>query len=384
MENNNRRNFLKKGVLSGVALFASSAIGSVAQASRTNERIKEKENPTKNKTRFLGAGDHRIEVSPLGLGCMGMSYHRSFIPDKNAMIKLMRRAADLGVNLFDTAEAYGPVLNEKLVGEGLQPIRKDIVLCTKFGFIDGRPEIGLDSSPKRIRQVVENSLKNLRTDYIDLLYQHRIDPKIPIEEVAGTVKDLITEGKVKHFGMSERDFNASDDGLNAIRKAHAVQSITAIQGEYSVMTRNPENGVLDLCEELGISFVPYSPLSRGLISGYINERTKYNSANDNRTSLPRYKSENIIANWKIIDILKEFGDNRGLTVAQVALAWLLANKPFIVPVPGTTKLAHLQENMWAADYEFDPEEIKRLTDDLTAVEIVGERYTTGYPGRPEK
>jgi len=202
--------------------------------------------------------------------------------------------------------------------------------------------------------------------------------------VAGTVKDLITEGKVKHFGMSERDFNASDDGLNAIRKAHAVQSITAIQSEYSVMTRNPENGVLDLCEELGISFVPYSPLSRGLISGYINERTKYNSANDNRTSLPRYKPENIIANWKIIDILKEFGDNRGLTVAQVALAWLLANKPFIVPVPGTTKLAHLQENMWASDYEFDPEEIKRLTDDLTAVEIVGERYTTGYPGRPEK
>lgn len=217
MENNNRRKFLKTGLISGVALFASSAIGSVAQASSINGTIKEKEKPTKNKTRFLGAGDHRIEVSPLGLGCMGMNYHRSFIPDKNAMIHLMRRAADLGVNLFDTAEAYGPVLNEKLVGEGLQPIRKDIILCTKFGFIDGRPEIGLDSSPKRIREVVENSLKNLRTDYIDLLYQHRIDPKIPIEDVAGTVKDLIAEGKVKHFGMSERDFNASDNGLNAIR-----------------------------------------------------------------------------------------------------------------------------------------------------------------------
>ncbi len=384
IENNNRRNFLKTGVLSGVALLASSAIGSFANANNITKTSKDNEEPRKNKTRVLGAGAHRIEVSSLGLGCMGMSYHRSFIPDKNAMINLMRKAADLGVNLFDTAEAYGPVLNEKLVGEGLQPIRKDIVLCTKFGFIDGKPEIGLDSSPKRIRQVVENSLKNLRTDYIDLLYQHRIDPKIPIEDVAGTVKDLIAEGKVKHFGMSERDFNTSADGLNAIRKAHAVQPVTAIQSEYSVMTRNPENAVLDLCEELGIGFVPYSPLSRGLISGYINERTKYNAANDNRTSLPRYKPENIIANWPIIDILKEFGDHRGLTVAQVALAWLLANKPFIVPVPGTTKLAHLQENMWSADYQFGSEEIKKLSNDLATVEIVGERYTTGYPGQQKK
>jgi len=384
MENNNRRNFLKTGVISGVALFASSALGGIAHASSINETDKHREKRARYRTRVLGTGDYRIEVSALGLGCMGMSYHRSFVPDKNAMITLMRKAVDLGVNLFDTAEAYGPVLNEKLVGEGLQPIRKDIILCTKFGFIDGKPEIGLDSSPKRIRQVVENSLKNLRTDYIDLLYQHRIDPKIPIEEVAGTVKDLIAEGKVKHFGMSERDFNASADGLNAIRKAHTVQPVTAIQSEYSVMTRNPENNVLNLCEELGIGFVPYSPLSRGLISGYINERTKYNPANDNRTSLPRYKPENIIANWRIIDILKEFGDHRGLTVAQVALAWLLANKPFIVPVPGTTKLAHLQENMWSADYEFGSEELKKLTNDLSAVEIVGERYTTGYPGQQKK
>jgi aryl-alcohol dehydrogenase-like predicted oxidoreductase len=384
MENNNRRNFLKAGVVSGLALVASSAFGLGAHASGTNETGRNTYTQKKTVSRVLGAGKHRIEVSPLGLGCMGMSYHRSFVPDKIAMIKLMRQAVDMGVNLFDTAEAYGPVLNEQLVGEGLQPIRKDIILCTKFGFIDGRPEIGLDSSPKRIRQVVENSLKNLRTDYIDLLYQHRIDPKIPVEDVAGTVKDLISEGKVKHFGMSERDFNASADGLSAIRKAHAVQAVTAIQSEYSVMTRNPENGVLNLCEELGIGFVPYSPLSRGLISGYINERTKYNPANDNRTSLPRYKPENIIANWGIIDVLKEFGDHRGLTVAQVALAWLLANKSFIVPVPGTTKLAHLQENMWSAGYAFGSGELKKLTDDLSAIEIVGERYTTGYPGRPEK
>ncbi|WP_394677417.1 aldo/keto reductase [uncultured Sphingobacterium sp.] len=385
MENNNRRHFLKAGLLSGLALCASSGFGNIPAGNTDIPAANsEKEKPKKSLTRVLGKGAHSIEVSALGLGCMGMSYHRSFIPDRKAMIALIRKSADLGVNLFDTAEAYGPVLNEKLVGEALEPIRKEILVCTKFGFIDGRPEIGLDSSPKRIRQVVENSLKNLRTDYIDLLYQHRIDPKIPMEEVAGTVKDLIAEGKVKHFGLSERDFNTSADGLDAIRKAHAVQPVTAIQSEYSVMTRNPEHGVLDLCEDLGIGFVPYSPLSRGLISGYINERTTYNPANDNRTSLPRYEPANIIANWGIIDILKEFGDHRGITVAQVALTWLLSNKPFIVPVPGTTKLAHLQENLWSADYQFSAKEFKELTQKLSSVKIVGERYTTGYPQQPNK
>jgi aryl-alcohol dehydrogenase-like predicted oxidoreductase len=379
MEKNNRRDFLKTGAMAGVALLATSTLGAVA-TSCSNTATDEKSNtPPKSKRRTLGTGSHSIEVSALGLGCMGMSYHRSFVPDRQAMITLIRRATDLGVNLIDTAEAYGPFVNEQLVGEAIEPIRKDVILCTKFGFIDGKPEIGLDSSPKRIRQAVENSLKNLRTDYIDLLYQHRIDTSVPMEDVAGTVKDLIAEGKVKHFGLSERDFTTSKDGLDAIRKAHSVQPVTAIQSEYSVMTRNPENGVLSLCEELGIGFLPYSPLSRGLISGYINERTKYNPNNDNRISLPRYEPENIIANWGIIDILKEFGDHRGLTVAQVALVWLLAQKSFVVPIVGTTKLAHLQENIWSADYEFTASELAELTENLSKIQIIGERYTTGYP-----
>lgn len=384
MKNNNRRDFLKKGALFGTSLLAASALGAVPVgcngATDNEKREREDSKPAgKSKTRTLGTGKYSIEVSALGLGCMGMSYHRSFIPDKQAMITLIHRAADLGVNFFDTAEAYGPFTNQELVGEALEPIRKDILVATKFGFKEGRPEIGLDSRPESIRKAVEHALKSLRTDYIDLLYQHRIDPDVPIEEVAGTVKDLIAEGKVKQFGMSERDFSQTENGIELIRKAHAVQPVTALQSEYSVMTRQPEMEVLNLCEELGIGFVPYSPLSRGLISGYINERTKYNPDNDNRTSLPRYTPEIIIANWPIIDILKEFGDHRGLTVAQVALAWLLAQKPFVVPVPGTTKLAHLQGNLWAADYEFTSDELTKLTDSLSAVEIKGERYTTGYP-----
>ena len=372
---NNRRGFLKSGaVLGGALLF--SAAGSNA---RSLEKSSSDKSVGDKGMRILGRGNHALKVSALGLGCMGMSYHRSFIPDKQVMIALMRKAVESGVNLFDTAEAYGPFTNQKLVGEALEPIRKNIVIATKFGFKEGRPEIGLDSRPESIRKAVELSLKSLRTDYIDLLYQHRIDPNVPVEDVAGTVKDLISEGKVKYFGMSERDFSQTKGGVDLIRKAHLVQPITALQSEYSVMTRQPEKEVLSLCEELGIGFVPYSPLSRGLISGYINERTKYNPKNDNRTLLPRYTPEIIIANWPVIDVLKEFGDRRGLTVAQIALAWLLAQKPFIVPVPGTTKLAHLQENMWSADYEFTADELKKLTSELSAIEIKGERYTTGYP-----
>ncbi|WP_165813955.1 aldo/keto reductase [Terrimonas sp.] len=345
--NLNRRKFLSAGALTTSAI----AFGSLGLTQSCNTRknsdaaFNTDENNKNSSKRQLGKGDHGIEVSALGLGCMGMSYHRSFIPDKQAMIKMIRKVPELGVNLFDTAEAYGPFLNEELVGEALEPIRKEVLVSTKFGFAECKPEKGLDSRPETIRKAVENSLKRLRTDYIDLLYQHRIDPNVPIEDVAGTVKNLIAEGKVKHFGMSERDFNTSKDGLDAIRKAHAVQSITTLQSEYSAMTRNPENGVLSLCEELGIGFVPYSPLTRGFISGYINERTKYNPQNDNRVSMPRYAPEAVIKNWAIIDILKAFGDQRGLTVAQVGLAWLLAQKPFIVPIPGTTKLAHLQENI---------------------------------------
>lgn len=363
---NNRRHFLKNSALFSSALIASSA-GAFAIGQDRSEAF-ERYTAQKSKTRKLGSGKHSLEVSALGLGCMGMNFHRSFIPDQNAMIALIRKAKDLGVSFFDTAEAYGPQINEELVGQALQPFRKEIVLATKFGFKEGKTALGLDSRPANIRNVVEQSLKRLRTDYIDLLYQHRVDPNVPIEDVAGTVKDLIGEGKVKHFGMSEAN-------STTIRKAHAVQPLTALQSEYSLVTRQPENDVIKVCEELGIGFVPYSPLSRGLITGYINERTKYIASNDNRPSLPRYQPQAIIANWPLIEVLKEFGDHRGLTVAQVALAWLLAQKTFIVPIPGTTKLAHLQENMWSADFVFTSEELQQLTGDLSKIKIVGDRYT---------
>ncbi|WP_081918351.1 aldo/keto reductase [Sphingobacterium sp. ML3W] len=371
MENNNRRDFLKKGALFGTTLWASSALGVVGCSSAADKEQNNSENNKavlKSKIRTLGAGEHRIEVSAMGLGCMGMSYHRSFVPDRKLMIDLLRKSPELGLNFYDTAEAYGPFFNEELVGEAVAPFRKEIIIATKFGFKNGKPADGLDSHPDRIRAVVEHSLKSLRTDYIDLLYQHRVDPNIPIEDVAGTVKDLIAEGKVKHFGMSEAS-------VEVIRKAHVVQPLTALQSEYSLFTRQPEKDVIPLCEELGIGFVPYSPLSRGMITGYLNERSKYDARNDNRPSLPRYQPENVIANWKLIDTLKEFGDYRGLTVAQVALAWLLAQKPFIVPIPGTTKLAHLQENLWAADFEFSTEELQGLTSKLNQITIVGDRLT---------
>jgi aryl-alcohol dehydrogenase-like predicted oxidoreductase len=358
-----RRGFLKTGATLGAALLAGPTFSAAYQSTSENRLA-----TAAKKIRTLGSEKHSLKVSTLGLGCMGMSYHRSFVPDKKAMIALLRKAPDLGINFFDTAEAYGPLINEELVGEAVAPFRKDIIIATKFGFKEGKPSLGLDSRPERIRAVVEHSLKSLRTDYIDLLYQHRVDPNIPIEDVAGAVKDLINEGKVKNFGMSEA--NAEN-----IRKAHAVQLLTALQSEYSLMTRQPENDVINVCEELGIGFVPYSPLSRGLLSGYLNERTKYNANNDNRQSLPRYQKDALIANWPLIDTLKEFGDHRGLTVAQVALAWLLAQKPFIVPIPGTTKLAHLQENLWATDYEFAADELNNLTADINKIKIVGERYT---------
>lgn len=353
----NRRNFIKATTALGAGLFVPSAKPDLQQSS------------TPLKTRTLGTGKHTIVVTSLGLGCMGMSYHRSFIPDKKYMISLIHKALDMGVTLFDTAEAYGPYRNEELVGEALGTRRKDIVLCTKFGFnIQDGKLAGTNSDPKHVREVVEQSLKRLKTDYIDLLYQHRVDPNVPIEDVAGTVKDLIKEGKVKHFGMSEAN-------SETIRKAHAVQPLTALQSEYSLMTRQPEKDVIKVCEELGIGFVPYSPLSRGFLSGYITEHTKYNPANDNRPSLPRYQPDAIKANWVMIDTLTTFGNQRGLSAAQVALAWLLAQKPWIVPIPGTTKLAHLQENLWAMDYTFTPDELTQLTADLNKINIVGDRYT---------
>ncbi|WP_081817881.1 aldo/keto reductase [Sphingobacterium thalpophilum] len=364
MENNNRRNFLKTGAMAGAALLSTSAFGATAlEKDRTS--VKAGDNPATLKKRVLGSGKQRLEVTAIGLGCMGMSFHRSVIPDKQASAKLIRKAVDLGVNFFDTAEVYGPFTNEELVGETLAPIRKDILICSKFGFnIENGKMAGRNSKPAHIREVVEQSLKRLRTDHIDLLYQHSFDPTVPIEDVAGTVKDLIAEGKVRALGLC---------GVNGetIRKAHAVQPLTAIQSEYSLMEREPENEVLGVCEELGIGFVPYSPMNRGLITGYINERTKFIPENDNRPRLPLFQPKAIVANWSLIEVLKEFGDHRGLTVTQVALAWLLAQKPFIVPIPGTIKIAHLQENLQAMDYEFTPDELKKLTEDLSKIKIAG-------------
>jgi aryl-alcohol dehydrogenase-like predicted oxidoreductase len=279
-------------------------------------------------------GNSGLEVSAIGLGCMGMNHHRGPAPDRTEMIALIRAAVERGVTFFDTAEVYGPFTNEELVGEALQPFRKGVVIATKFGFDLGPGGSGgLNSRPERIRQVAEDSLKRLRVEAIDLFYQHRVDPDVPIEDVAGTVKNLITAGKVKHFGLSE-------PGAETIRRAHAVQPIAAVQSEYSLWWRLPEADVLPACEELGIGFVPYSPLGRGFLTGKIDETTPFGS-NDNRTTLPRFTPEARKANRPVVDLLEKLGDERHATPAQIALAWLLAQKPWIVPIPGTTKLHRL-------------------------------------------
>lgn len=368
MQNQNRRNFLK----SGTALSASVLAAPLLSAASLSAHAKTESNRVsfngKSKTRILGTGNHSLKVNyGMGLGCMGMSWNRSFIPDQEPMIALIRKAYDMGVNFFDTAEAYGPWRNEELVGEAIQPFRKKIILCSKFGFnIQNGQLSGLNSKPAHIKEVVEKSLKRLKTDYIDLLYQHRIDPVVPIEDVAGAVKDLIKEGKVLNFGLSEAD-------PANIRKAHAVQQLTALQTEYSLISRDPEGEILNTCEELGIGFVPYSPMSRALLSGYINPLTKYVPDNDNRDTLPRYTPEAVTANWPLIEAIQNFGNKRGLTATQVSLAWLLAQKPWIVPIPGTTKQAHLQENLWAADVEFTSEELKPFTEKITGIKITGAR-----------
>lgn len=363
MQTNNRRNFLKAGSLMGASLLTAPLL------SNAIDYNKETANKTaKPKQRILGTGKHSLKINHgQGLGCMGMSWHRSFIPNRKPMIALIRKAYDMNVNFFDTAEAYGPWRNEELVGEAIQPFRKEIILCSKFGFnIQDGKLAGLNSKPAHIKEVVEQSLKRLKTDYIDLLYQHRVDPNVPIEDVAGTVKDLIKEGKVLNFGLSEAD-------PANIRKAHAVQQLTALQTEYSLISRDPEGEILNSCEELGIGFVPYSPIARALLSGYINPLTKYVADNDNRDTLPRYTPEAVTANWPLIEAIADFGNQRGLTAVQVSLAWLLAQKPWIVPIPGTTKQAHLQENLWSSDYEFTSEELKTFTDKIAGIKITGAR-----------
>ena len=353
-------------------MLATSAFGSPSSAQAAILAETEQRVPASSDFRTLGSGKHSIKVSALGLGCMGMSWNRSFVPDRKNSIAVIRKAYETGINFFDTAEAYGPFANEELVGEAIAPFRKKIILCSKFGFDirDNKLTGGFNSKPEHIRQVVEQSLKRLNTDVIDLLYQHRMDPDVPMEDVAGTVKDLIKEGKVKHFGLSEAD-------PENIRKAHAIQPLTAIQTELSLMSREPLTDIFPVCEALGIGFVPYSPLCRAYLAGTLTERTKFVAGNDNRQTLPRYRPEAIKANWKIIELLTDFGNQRGLTPAQVSLAWLLAQKSWVVPIPGTTKQAHLQENLLSADYQFNPEELAKFTADLTAIEIVGDRYPGG-------
>lgn len=364
----NRRHFLKSGAMLGAGLIAAPALNTVHASQAFDKAATNKA----TKTRTLGSGKHSIEVNyGMGLGCMGMSWNRSFVPDRKNSIAVIRKAYDMGVNFFDTAEAYGPFANEELVGEAIAPFRNKITLCSKFGFDiqNGKMTGGLNSDPQHIRQVVEQSLKRLKTDHIDLLYQHRPDSKVPMEDVAGTVKDLIQQGKVKHFGLSQA--SATD-----LRKAHAVQPVTAIQSEFSLMTREPITDIFPVCEELGIGFVPWAPLCRAYLTGFINERTRYVIGNDNRPNLPRYQPDAVKANWPIVEVLTDFGNQRGLTPAQVSLAWLLAQKPFVVPIPGTTKLAHLVENMASADYQFTPDELSNLTNSISSIKVFGDRDTT--------
>jgi aryl-alcohol dehydrogenase-like predicted oxidoreductase len=317
-------------------------------------------------TRKLG----KLEVSALGLGCMGMTHAYGQAPDRQAMIALLRTAVERGVSFFDTAEVYGPFNNEELVGEALAPLRGQVVIATKFGFAPdpaGGPRwSGLDSRPEHIRAVTEASLKRLKTDSIDLLYQHRVDPNVPIEDVAGTVGELIKEGKVKHFGLSEA-------GADTIRRAHAVQPVTALQSEYSLWTREPEQEILPLLEELGIGFVPFSPLGRGFLTGKMDESTQFDS-NDFRMSLPRFTPEAMKANQALVDLLGQVAQRKGATPAQVALAWLLAQKPWIVPIPGTTKLHRLDENLGAAALQLTPEDLAGIDTAAAKITVQGARY----------
>jgi aryl-alcohol dehydrogenase-like predicted oxidoreductase len=313
-------------------------------------------------------GKSNLEVSELGFGAMGLSYGYGPTTEKQQAISLIRTAFERGVTFFDTAEAYGPYANEELVGEALAPFRKQVVIATKFGFdYDANGgQSGLNSKPERIRQHTEAALKRLKTDVIDLLYQHRVDPEVPIEEVAGTVKDLISQGKVKHFGLSEA-------GVQTIRRAHAVQPVAALQSEYSLWWREPEKEIIPTLEELGISFVPFSPLGKGFLTGAINESTQFDSK-DFRNIVPRFTPEARRANQSLVDVLGGIAEKRKVTRAQIALAWLLAQKPWIVPIPGTTKLHRLEENLGAAEVKLTAEDLREIENALSGIEVQGARY----------
>jgi aryl-alcohol dehydrogenase-like predicted oxidoreductase len=324
--------------------------------------------------RTLGSGG--LEVSAIGLGCMGLSFGYGPATEKSAGIQLIRTAFERGVTFFDTAEVYGPFVNEELVGEAVAPFRDKVVIATKFGFRNGDSTQPMDSRPERIRAVAEASLKRLRTDRIDLFYQHRVDPNVPIEDVAGTVKDLIREGKVKHFGLSEA-------GEQSIRRAHAVQPVAALQSEYSLWWREPETKVLPTLEELGIGFVPFSPLGKGFLTGAIDQNTAFDKS-DFRNIVPRFSEENRKANAGLVDVLGRIAAGKGATRAQIAIAWLLAQKPWIVPIPGTTKLNRLEENIGAVKVDLSTADLAAIETALTAITVVGERYPAHMQQRVDR
>jgi aryl-alcohol dehydrogenase-like predicted oxidoreductase len=323
------------------------------------------------KTRKLG--NSQVEVSAIGLGCMGLSYGYGPAVDKAAGIALIRSAYEKGVTFFDTAEAYGQGANEELLGEALAPIRDKVVIASKFGFRNGDPAQGMDSRPERIREVADAALKRLRTDRIDLFYQHRVDPNVPMEDVAGTVRDLIAEGKVKHFGLSEA-------GVDSIRRAHTVQPVTALQSEYSLWWRQPELEILPTLEELGIGFVPFSPLGKGFLTGAIGAATTFGS-DDFRSLVPRFSPEALHANQGLVELLAKVAEDNGATLAQIALAWLLAQRPWIVPIPGTTKLHRLEENLGADAVALSQSDLGKITQALEKVKIVGDRYPPALQAR---
>jgi aryl-alcohol dehydrogenase-like predicted oxidoreductase len=323
------------------------------------------------KTRQLGSSG--LEVSTIGFGCMGLNFAYGPAMDKSSAVALIRAAFEAGVTFFDTAEAYGPFTNEETVGEALAPIREQVVIATKFGFQNGDSTLGMDSRPERIRAVAEAALRRLKTDRIDLFYQHRVDPNVPIEDVAGTVKELVREGKVKHFGLSE-------PGVQSIRRAHAVQPVAAVQSEYSLWWRAPEAEVLPVCEELGIGFVPFSPLGKGFLTGKIDDQTTF-AKGDFRNIVPRFSPKNRKANEVLVDLLGSIAATKKVTQAQIAIAWLLAQKPWIVPIPGTTKLHRLQENVGAAAIELTAEDLHRIGDSLAQITVQGDRYPASLATR---
>ena len=365
-----RRGFLKTIGLAGAAMAIEPALNKVRAAASVVEGRDRLAGSTTLPHRTLGSGDAAFEVSALGFGVMGMTYNRSQHPDKRACIRLLHEAVNRGVTLFDTAIIYGPLTNENLAGEALSEFRGRIHVTTKFGHevIDGKGTGRQDSRPATIRRYCEESLRRLRIDAIPMFYQHRFDPNTPVEDVADTIGDLIREGKVLHWGMCEVS-------PETIRKAHAVQPLTAIQSEYHLMHRLvEENGVLDACRELGIGFVPYSPLNRGFLGGCINEYTVFDRNNDNRHTLPRFQPDTMRANMRIVNVLQDFGRTRGMTSSQVALGWLLHKAPWIVPIPGTTKLSHLEENLRTFDFDVSADEWRGLEAAVAAIPVMGDRY----------